>query len=169
MFLASAVLLLASVTTTTATAFSATSEIAQTVILIRHGEKDDGNDLDARGSKRARCLASHFASYGITHLYAYADKKSQRSTETLQPLSEAIGISIDTKWKRDDVSGLVSGIASLPSNAIALVCWEHTVLSKIAGRLGVKEPPDYPNREYDWQWTIIEGSLGQQPQWHENC
>lgn len=62
---------------------------------------------------------------------------------------------------RDDVSALVSDIASLPASAVVLVCWEHKVLTQIATALGVKDAPSYPSSEYDWQWTVTDGSLKQ--------
>jgi hypothetical protein len=129
---------------------------SQTVILIRHGEKDGGNDLSPRGYQRAQCLPKHFADVNITHLYAYTDHPSKRSVETLTPLSDAIHVPIDTKTKRDDVLGLVNRIAALPSNSIVLVCWEHKVLKQIALALGVSDPPDYPSHVYDTEWTIME-------------
>ena len=46
---------------------------------------------------------------------------------------------------RDDVSALVSDIASLPASAVVLVCWEHKVLTQIATALGVKDAPSYPS------------------------
>ena len=134
--------------------------LTQTVILIRHGEKE-GDDLSPRGEQRARCLAQHFAGAGITHLYAYTDHPSKRSVETITPLAKQLGLPIDTREGRDDVSALVGDIASLPSSAVVLVCWEHKVLSQIASALGVKDAPSYPSSEYDWQWTITEGSLKQ--------
>ena len=70
---------------------AAAGGIDQTIILIRHGEKE-GDDLSPRGEQRANCLADHFANAGVTALYAYTDKSSRRSTETLTPLSAAIQV-----------------------------------------------------------------------------
>ena len=64
--------------------------LTQTVILIRHGEKE-GDDLSPRGEQRASCLARHFADAGITHLFAYTDHPSKRSVETVTPLAKQLG------------------------------------------------------------------------------
>jgi hypothetical protein len=135
-----------------------------------------GDDLSKRGEERAKCLATHFKSTGITNLYAYTDHPSQRSgpslhrtipaqytshygrsVETLTPLSEALHVKIDTKTDRDDTKALAKRISELPTDSVALVCWEHQQLSDIAEALGVHNPPDYNG--YDEEWTIVNGEL----------
>lgn len=124
--------------------------VTSTVNLIRHGEKAgaaDPNGLSARGYQRAACLADHFgnrSTYQISHLFAYTDKKSHRSVDTITPLAHSLNLDIDTRVKRDDISGLVAYIASLPAESVALICWEHKVLSEQAEALGVHSPPVYP-------------------------
>jgi len=142
--------------------------LSQTVLLIRHGEKSDGDDLSPRGYQRANCLGqrSRLGGVGLTHLFAYTDKASRRSVETLQPLADATGLSIDTRFGRDDVDGLAGALADLPRDAIALVCWEHKVLTDIANAIGVDNPPDYGKDDYDTMWTVQEGSLTKSS---ENC
>lgn len=146
--------------------------VPQTVILIRHGEKDSGNNLSPRGVQRSKCLAHLFTNTTgpfptpPSHLFAYSDKSSNRSMETLAPLSYRIGVPIDTATGRDDVKGLVARIRMLPAEETMLVCWEHTVLTKIAKGLGVVSPPSYPSSEFDWAWTVVGGELTQV---NENC
>ena len=135
--------------------------LTQLAHLIRHGEKDDGDDLSPRGQQRARCLADRLLDAGITHLFAYDDKPSRRPVETITPLAKALGLDIDVSYKRDEVKELVAAIGALDADAVVLVCWEHTVLTSIAHHLGVDSPPDYPSDEYDWEWTILEGALKQ--------
>jgi hypothetical protein len=148
------------------------ASVPQTVILIRHGEKDSGNNLSPRGVQRSKCLAELFTNTTgpfptpPSHLFAYTDKSSNRSMETLAPLSYRIGVAIDTDMGRDDVKGLVARIEMLPAEETMLVCWEHTVLTKIAKALGVVSPPSYPSSEYDWAWTVAGGKLTQV---NENC
>jgi hypothetical protein len=131
--------------------------VSQTVILIRHGEKQGAQDPDGlspRGYDRAACRAGHFgnrSAYGITHLFAYTDKHSHRSVDTITPLAEGLGIEIDTRTGRDDVTGLLTNIAALPAGATALVCWEHKVLSQQAAALGVQTVPEYAKQMFDWQ------------------
>eukprot|EP00467_Chlorarachnion_reptans_P026162 CAMPEP_0114512528 /NCGR_PEP_ID=MMETSP0109-20121206/15030_1 /TAXON_ID=29199 /ORGANISM="Chlorarachnion reptans, Strain CCCM449" /LENGTH=171 /DNA_ID=CAMNT_0001692231 /DNA_START=36 /DNA_END=551 /DNA_ORIENTATION=+ len=140
--------------------------LKQKAILIRHGEKDSGDDLSPRGYQRADCLVNHFADYGITHLFAFDDKHTRRPVETITPLSKALGLPIDTSIGRDDVKGLRKAIENLPSNAIVLVCWEHKVLTEVAEELGVADAPKYGSDEFDLQWTVVEGDLTAA---RENC
>lgn len=104
--------------------------LSQTAILLRHGEKEGGgDDLSPRGYARAACLAKRLGAAGIGHLFAYTDHHSRRSVETITPLSQAIGVPIDTSIGRDDVAALAKRIASLPPASTVLVCWEHKVPS----------------------------------------
>jgi len=62
--------------------FFALRVCAQTVYLIRHGEKpaDGGNGLDAQGMQRAQCLRSVFGAssqYNIGYIIAEQPKSSQ--------------------------------------------------------------------------------------------
>ena len=131
----------------------------QRVILIRHGEKDGGDDLSARGRERALCLVRHFAGWNITHLFAYTDHPSKRSVETILPLSKSLNVPIDTRAGRDDTDDLVDNISALDENATALVCWEHDALHDVAKHLGVHHAPDYPSDEFDLQWVVRDGEL----------
>ena len=114
--------------------------------------------LDARGYTRAYCLSSRFA--GATRLYAYTDKDTRRPVETLTPLAGASD-SPSTPPHRDDVDALAASIAALPTDAVVVAAWEHSVLSDIAAALGVSDPPEYPPDEFDWQWTVRHGQLTQ--------
>ena len=91
---------------------------------------------------------------------------TNRPVETLEPLSAALNMTIDTSYGRDDVDDLVAGIADLDGDAVAVVCWEHSVLTDIATALGVDDAPEYPSSEYDWQWTVRRGELVQD---NEDC
>lgn len=142
-----------------------TSALPQSVVLIRHGEKDVGDDLNKRGRERAQCLANHFKSAKFTHLFAYIDKHSNRPVETITPLSEMTGVLIDTSFDRDDVQGLVKHIRELPASAKVLICWEHSYLAKIAEHLGAKKIK-YKFDEFDLQWTVQNGVLTST---HEHC
>ena len=86
--------------------------------------------------------------------------------DTITPLAHSLNLTIDTRSKRDDVDELVANIAALPEESVALVCWEHKVLSEQAEALGVHSPPVYPSDQFDWQWTVWNGTLAQD---NEHC
>ena len=143
-------------------ALGAAGPLSQTVVLIRHGEKEGGgDDLNPRGYQRAACLAApdRLGGAGLTHLFAYTDKASRRSVETITPLANATGLSIDTRFGRDDVRALAAALRALPADAKLLVCWEHKVLTDIAAALGVDDPPKYGSDDFDVMWTVREGEL----------
>ena len=144
--------------------------LRQKVVVIRHGEKPPtGNALNERGEQRAQCIADTFAAKGFTHIFAFAptpQHPSERAVQTVTPLSDAIGVSVDTSVSRDDVDGLVEAIRALPVDAVVLVCWEHHIVQDIALSLGVLSAPEYDGDEFDLMWTIQRGSLTQT---HQNC
>lgn len=79
--------------------------------------------------------------------------------QTLTPLSNAIGVPIDTSVKRDKVKKLAGLISKLDPSAVALVCWEHKLLTDLAEALGVKDAPKMSGSDYDLQWTVVNGTL----------
>ena len=135
-------------------------KIPQYVTLIRHGEKNQtSNHLSPRGFQRANCIGKNLAHYNFTHIFAYNDKPSHRSVETVTPLAHALNLHLDTSFKRDDIQKLVDYINSLDKNAHALVCWEHHLLTDIAHDLGVDNPPEFADDEYDAMWDVRNGIL----------
>jgi hypothetical protein len=68
--------------------FLATTASAQTVYLIRHGEKpaDGSNGLSAQGMQRAQCLRNVFglsSQYKIGYMIAEQPKKSETPFQPL--------------------------------------------------------------------------------------
>ncbi|KAG4443980.1 hypothetical protein IFR05_000527 [Cadophora sp. M221] len=140
---------------------AATLVSAQTVYLIRHGEKpaDGGNGLTAQGMQRAQCLRNVFGAssqYHIGYIIAEQPKSSGKRTRplmTVQPLANDLGLTVDTLCDRDDadcVAGLVDGFTGAGN---ILICWEHDNLSDIAKALGDKTPPTYPDDAFNLIWT----------------
>lgn len=136
------------------------------VMLIRHGEKPvDGDDLSDRGWDRAKALPQLMKRADLTRfgqpvgLFAMvptAKRKSMRAIQTLQFLSQAIGVRTNTDFERDMVEPLATEILenSIYDNKAVWVCWEHKVLVDIAKALGVDDPPDWPNDQFDRVWVI---------------
>ncbi|KAI5122869.1 hypothetical protein M0805_003321 [Coniferiporia weirii] len=142
--------------------------IANTVYLIRHGEKpaDGGDGLSPRGEQRAKCLVDVFgasSSYNIGYILAEHPKSSgarERPVETVTPLAQSLGLTIDTSCSRADASRVASAVAAFaatsdPSKSI-LICWEHGELTDIVEALGVpkKTAPKYPGDAFDIIWTL---------------
>jgi broad specificity phosphatase PhoE len=78
---------------------------------MRHAEKPAGNhdpDLAPAGKERALKLVQYIpATFGEpAHLFASKPTESDRPLETLQPLSENLGLHINTDFPDDDYAAL---------------------------------------------------------------
>ncbi|KAL6789183.1 hypothetical protein J3E68DRAFT_430414 [Trichoderma sp. SZMC 28012] len=134
---------------------------AQTVYLIRHGEKPDDDDdpnLSAQGVQRAQCLRNVFGAssqYNIQYIIAEKPKDGARirALNTVTPLANDLGLTVDTscgKTKSDCVADLVN---DYKGSGNILICWEHNELTNIVESLGVKKGPDYPDDSFNLIWT----------------
>ncbi|KAI5117011.1 hypothetical protein M0805_004396 [Coniferiporia weirii] len=140
--------------------------IANTVYLIRHGEKpaDGGKGLSPQGKRRAECLVNVFnasSGYNIGYILAEKPKSSgarTRPLETVAPLAESLGLTVDTSCSKKDSSCVASAVAafSATSSANVLICWQHGQLTDIVRALGVpkRAAPKYPGHAYDTIWTL---------------
>jgi hypothetical protein len=139
------------------------------VLIIRHGEKPaQGNDLSAKGEKRAQALVGYFETnpevtqYGTpVAIYAMAPDDSQdpsrRPIETVTPLANSLGLKINTPYARDEVKDLANSILSNSDydGKMVLICWEHNMIPKLAHKLGVEpKPADWPDAVFDQVWEI---------------
>ncbi|CAI7597602.1 unnamed protein product [Penicillium bialowiezense] len=132
-----------------------------TVYLIRHGEKpsDGGNGLNAQGLERAQCLRSVFdksSVYNIGYIMAQTPKSSgkrARPYDTVEPLAEDLGLTVDTSCDRDDPSCVKDVVDGYSGNGNILICWEHDALTDIVKELGDKDAPSYPDDSYNIIWT----------------
>nr|POE51662.1 hypothetical protein CFP56_25869 [Quercus suber] len=132
-----------------------------TVYLIRHGEKpaDGGNGLNAQGMQRAQCLRNVFGTssqYNIGHIMAETPKSSgkrARPYDTVEPLAQDLGLSVDTSCDRDDQDCVADVVESYNGAGNILICWEHDALHDIVKALGAKNAPDYPDDSFNIIWT----------------
>ncbi|KAK3673462.1 hypothetical protein LTR78_006696 [Recurvomyces mirabilis] len=109
-----------------------------TVYLIRHGEKpsDGSNGLTAQGKERAQCLRNVFGG------------ARERPYETVEPLAQDLGLTVDISCDRDDESCVNDAVDDYDGPRNILICWEHDELTKIAKALGDKNAPDYPDERW---------------------
>lgn len=114
---------------------------------MRHGEKTgDKNDmhLSAAGQARAERLAAYipqtFGTPGFI-IAAMQSKHSNRSYETVVPLSRATGIAIDERFKDDEADALVSSLGSDPAYAgkLGVISWHHSALPGLIADLGASQ------------------------------
>jgi hypothetical protein len=135
-----------------------------TVLIIRHADKpDDGDGLSPAGIARANTYVKYFENYRVddspiklTALFAAADsKKSHRPLLTLEPLSRAIGLPIDSRFNDKDYEGLAKALASSDHGRGILICWHHGEIDNLLRALGA-DPGSllpggkWPASEYGW-------------------
>jgi hypothetical protein len=139
-----------------------------TVLLMRHAEKlTDGRiDLAPAGFARAKDLPELFlpsASGAIPRfprpdvLFAtHQSKHSNRPFETIQPLSQALSLPVNTDFSDDDYASLAKLLLNGQyAGKIVLVAWHHGTLPQFAAALGVTpQPALWPPTQFDRIWRI---------------
>src|SRR5208282_697568 len=134
------------------------------VLVIRHAEKPEaGRELTARGQQRAQAYADYFKNLTIDakplrpdYLVAAADSSgSERPRLTLEPLSKALGLNLDLRFKPKNPEELAEELRSKPLGKCILVCWHHGKIPDLVQALGadpLKLLPDgkWPDQEFAW-------------------
>ena len=117
------------------------------IVIIRHAEKPaDGDGLAPAGEARANAYVDYFKNFTLDskpihfdYLFAAKDShESKRPKLTIQPLSKALGLDVNTDFKEQDYASLADELRSGPySNKNILVCWHH---GKIPELLAAPDP-----------------------------
>jgi hypothetical protein len=131
------------------------------ILIIRHGEDIGQRDfhLSARGQQRAAALPKLFGSRLPKPQFIIATratKGSDRPVETVEPLARQLNIPVDNRFKDDDFRILAQDLLSDEryDGKVVLVCWHHGKIPKLAKALGVKNPPLWPDGQFDHVWII---------------
>jgi hypothetical protein len=152
------------------------------VMLLRHAEKPlgegppygvtidgalDSESLTPRGWQRAGALVGLFVpdQFGRApnlptpaHLFASqigGSGSSQRPRETLLPLSERLGLAVDSSFPKEAVDELVRAVRT--SDGVVLIAWEHHLMPSVANLLTTdtsKVPQTWPDDRYDLIWVF---------------
>ena len=145
----------------------AAAEAQQTIILVRHaerqtGEGDDG--LSEAGRQRAERLAQMLRDAGVTHVFV-SDRR--RTLETAQPLARAQNLSpsriaipergrgaIDASELQ--VRATLLAISRLPRNAIVLVVGHSNTVPMFLSRLGHPRGITIADGEFDNLFVVTQ-------------
>jgi len=116
------------------------------VVLVRHAEKEAGDDpaLDGAGRARARALAHALSEWPGGAIYV---SQFRRTRETAAPLAEAWGVEpvvVDAR----DVSGFATRIREGGASRVVVIGHSNTVPA-IVGALGAAEPEQIAEEVYD--------------------
>lgn len=156
------------------------------IMLIRHAEKPTGEiegvspdgsnnaeDLIVQGWQRAGALNGLFAPSagqpcrpGLAvpqHLFASGIGKhsnSLRPQHTITPLSQKLGIAIDTQYLKGAETQLASALAE--AGGIVLAAWEHQDIPTIAAAIfpGGPFPSSWPGDRFDIVWVFDRAAGG---------
>ncbi len=127
------------------------------ILIIRHAEKpDSGNGLSPAGKQRAQAYVNYFTNFTVNSealkldwLFATADsKESHRPRLTLEPLSQALGLRLDTKFKDRQTAALVKEIRSQPPGNHILICWHHGEIPQLVRALGADPAKLLPHGQW---------------------
>jgi len=167
-------------------AASNTTGVGDVVTVIRHGEKPDhanpgvdahgktdDSSLTSVGWQRADLLADLFdptsgpLRAGLAQpvaIYAAGandDGEGQRPRETVAPLAQKLGITVNTDYGKGDESKLVNTVTTLLGPT--LICWQHGEIPTIAAafpHVTPTPPKDWPGNRFDVIWTFTKTADG---------
>lgn len=122
------------------------------LLLMRHAEKSDDPldpDLSPTGRQRAARLVGFMQDKFGPPAFIFASalsKHSRRPYETVEPLSKACGLPIDTSFADQDYAALARELAVEPQydGKLVLICWHHGNIPPLAHALNAKHGA-YPN------------------------
>lgn len=126
--------------------------MAQTVILVRHGEKADDSadpDLSEAGRARAQALAAALAEAGVTHVFTTPLK---RTRQTAGPTAEAAGVEVvevSTAGGAAHIARVAEAVRAAPADAVVLVAGHSNTVPAIARALGDPSPEILTDCDYD--------------------
>jgi len=139
------------------------------IILLRHAEKpadDRAVDLSPRGLERAQALPNFIKDLHRLVVHALpsalfaarptAHGRSRRAEETVEPLSRALKLPVQTPFEAGDYKRLARMLEEdrKLDGQVVVVCWVHDFIPQLAAALGVKSPPDWKGSDFDHAWVI---------------
>ena len=138
-----------------------------TVLIIRHAEKPKtGKHLTPAGVRRAQAYPGFFKSLTIDshpvkidHLFAaQKSKNSDRSRETLLPLSNALHLKIHLTFDLSESQELADKVRRSYSGETVLICWHHGAIPDLLKAFGANPKALLPGGEWPddvFGWLIV--------------
>lgn len=130
------------------------------VVIIRHGEKPkDGNNLSCQGQNRALQLPTVLYAKLNTPDYIYVpalksddETKHSRMFQTISPFAIKYNLPINSKYSADENEKIAKSVFN--KDGLVLMVWEHSAIQALAGALGVKDAPQWADKDFDSVWII---------------
>lgn len=76
------------------------------------------------------------------------DGKRKRPLDTVKPVADDLGLTVDTSCDRDDPACVKDVVDKYAGKGNILICWEHDALTEIVKELGDDDAPKYPSKSY---------------------
>ena len=128
-----------------------------TVFIVRHAEKADNSkdaELSEAGRARAEALANMLRDSKISAIYTTEFKRTQ---QTAAPLAKALDLTV-TPLPSENHAALVAKLRT--STANSLVVGHGNTIPDIIKALGISEPVNIPDSDYDNLFVVL---LGEKP------
>ena len=132
------------------------------IVIIRHGEKPtESENLSAKGFERALALPEMLNNLlpqppHFTYVPCIGTDKEEttrmRMVQTVLPYAVQHNLTVNSDYAPDEIKGLVKELRH--HRGTVLLMWEHHNIVKITEALGIKEPQEWPDDDYDSIWTI---------------
>ena len=130
------------------------------VVIIRHGEKPkDGDNLSCQGQNRALQLAEvlHAKLNIPDYIYVPALKsddstKHSRMFQTISPFAIKYNLQINSKYNTDENEKIAKSV--FKKTGTVLMVWEHSAIQQLANTLGVDNPAEWDDADFDGMWVI---------------
>ncbi len=130
-----------------------------TIFLVRHAEKEAGDDVDAKdpglsdaGRARAESLALILKDARLTAIYVTEFK---RTRQTASPIAQAAGVEVTTVQGKE-IDALVAKLKEHEGNA--LIVGHSNTLPEIIKALGVSVSVPVKEDDYDNLFVLTRGS-----------
>jgi phosphohistidine phosphatase SixA len=160
--------------------FGRQSDLANVeVLIVRHAERQGEDDeLTPAGVARADAYAGYFKtlklegrSIHLTHLFA---EQSKRTTETLEPLSKAMGLPLDQRFTTKQYPELADDLRTHAYGNEILICWHHSKMPGLITALGgnpegLLPGGKWPDTTYDWLIDLRFDAAGKLAASDEKC
>jgi hypothetical protein len=138
-----------------------------TVLIIRHAEKpESGPGLTPAGEARAQAYVGYFEHFSVdgqsmvpNALYAAADSKSSmRPRLTITPLSQAMGLPIDSRFADKQTKEMADALRNEPHGNHVLIAWHHGEIPKLIHDLGGDSSALIPGDKWPsdvFGWVVV--------------
>ena len=130
------------------------------VVIIRHGEKPkNGDNLSCQGQNRALQLPAvlHQKINVPGYIFVPAlegddSTKHSRMFQTISPFAIKYNVPINSKYSADENDKIAKSV--FKKTGTVLMVWEHSAIQRLASTLGVGNPPQWEDADYDSIWMI---------------